>query len=132
MKRIITGSQTGINAVTASVTYANASKVEVKNARKISAMFTRADHSSGSGAYEVYGSMDNGSTYFALPLITIAANTNAQNLIRVLSVSLSSNTSSMVAVEPVFCNLTHIAAQYTETTDGTATVAFLIDEETSS
>lgn len=128
LRRYLSAGQVGINAVTASVALSAAPAIPVKNAKRLTAVFKRAAHSSGSGLYEIYGTID-GTNYFALPFTRVIANTNAQGLTRDISVSLASNTSVMVIVEELFMNVSHIKFQYTETTDGTATIDAMIEDE---
>lgn len=129
LNRYMDKTQTGVNGASASVTYANSSTIDVKNARDAYAIFTRTNHSAGSGLFEVYGSAD-GTNYFALPLVSLSANTNAQNLTRVVSASLASNTVVMYKIEETFLrSLRYIKAQYTKTTDGNGTVEFSICDD---
>ena len=109
---------------------ANPTKVlKIKNARRISALFTRANHSAGSGVFKIQGSID-GSTYIDLPLVALAANTNTQTLQRDLSVTLSANGSEMRVIEEMFISaLTHIKVDVTRNTDGNHTVKLVIEDE---
>lgn len=112
-----------IDAVTATTV---SEPINIENAEKISLIFTRANHSAGSSAFSVEVSLD-GITYVAFnKLITNVTNTNAQTKTRVASVSLASNTSSIVAMDlenDIFRWMRIIA---TETTDGTHTAKALI------
>lgn len=78
-----------------------------------------ADVTSGNGVFSVEGTID-GVNWVTLPLITIAANTNGQTLIRVVSITLSSDTSVLAFLD------SHVAvkavrAKVDMTTDGTYT-----------
>lgn len=104
-----------INAATATTT---SDAIDVKNAKRITLFFKRSLHSAGSTAFTVTVSIDD-STYIGYnKLITNVANTNAQTLTRVASVTLSSDTTSMVSFSPEDC-FQSIKVTATETTDGT-------------
>jgi hypothetical protein len=112
-----------IDAVTATTV---SDPINIENAEKISLIFTRANHSAGSTAFSVEVSLD-GSTYVAFnKLISNATNTNAQTLTRVASVSLASNTSSIVAMDLENDIFRWMRITATETTDGTHTAKALI------
>lgn len=100
--------------------------INIENAEKVSLIFTRANHSAGSTAFSVEVSLD-GVTYVAFnKLITNVTNTNAQTKTRVASVSLSSDTSSIVAMDLENDIFRWMRVTATETTDGTHTVNALI------
>lgn len=115
---------TPISAATATTT---SSEIPIAGAKRITWFFTRANHSSGSTAFDVDVSLD-GTTYVDFnKLISNATNTNAQTLTRVASVTLSSNTSTAVSMDldhDVFYSMKVTA---TETTDGTHTAACIIE-----
>ncbi len=112
-----------IDAVTATTV---SDPINIENAEKISLIFTRANHSAGSTAFSVEVSLD-GSTYVAFnKLISNATNTNAQTKTRVASVSLASNTSSIVAMDLENDIFRWMRITATETTDGTHTAKALI------
>lgn len=112
-----------IDAVTATTV---SDPINIENAEKISLIFTRANHSAGSTAFSVEVSLD-GNTYVAFnKLISNATNTNAQTLTRVASVSLASNTSSIVAMDLENDIFRWMRITATETTDGTHTAKALI------
>jgi len=112
-----------IDAVTATTV---SEPVNIENAEKISLIFSRANHSAGSTAFSVEVSLD-GATYVAFnKLITNVTNTNAQTKTRVASVSLSSDTSSVVAMDLENDIFRWMRVTATETTDGTHTVKALI------
>lgn len=112
-----------IDAVTATTV---SEPINIENAEKISLVFTRANHSAGSSAFSVEVSLD-GITYVAFnKLITNVTNTNAQTKTRVASVSLASNTSSIVAMDLENDIFRWMRITATETTDGTHTAKALI------
>jgi len=115
---------TVLNAVTATTTSAAQA---CKNAVKISLYFTRADHGSGNTVFSVSVSGDD-STYITYnKLITNTANTNAQDLTRVASVTLSSDTTSMVSLDLQDDVISSFKVIATETTDGTHTCKALTE-----
>lgn len=119
---------TALNAVTATTT---SSSFYVGGAKRIGFQVTRANHSAGSSTFTFGGSMDDESTttptMTALSmLITNTANTNSQTLIRVASVALSSNTTSLVWLSPE-CVLNWVNVTVTEVTDGTHTAKILVE-----
>ena len=88
------------------------------NACNISFQFNCANHTSGNGVLTVLGSND-GVTYTAIAFIDpTVANTNAQNITRVLSKTLSSNASAIGTIENWF-KFQFIKFTVTITTDGT-------------
>ena len=91
--------------------------VNVENAKKFTVVFTRSNHSSGSSAFALQGSVD-GVTFVTLAFLRNLATTNAETLARDTSVTLSSDTSVMVFLDE-FIGLKLIRATVTETTDGT-------------
>ncbi len=100
--------------------------VNIENAEKITLIFTRENHSAGSTAFSVEVSLD-GVTYVAFnKMISNATNTNAQTKTRVASVSLASNTSSVVAMDLENDIYRWMRVTATETTDGTHTAKALI------
>lgn len=114
---------TPLNAVTATTTSA---AIDVAGAKKVGFIFTRANHSAGSSAFTVEVSYD-GSTWVGYnKLITNVTNTNAQDLTRVATVTLSSNTSeiAMMSTEDAFV---YIRVKVTETTDGTHTAKCYVE-----
>lgn len=115
---------TALNAVTATT---SSSVIPIKGAKKVTLAFTRANHSSGSTAFTVTASID-GSTYVAYnKLITNSTNAIGEGLVRVASVSLSSNTTSLVSMDLDHDTLDSIIVTATETTDGTHTAKVLIE-----
>ena len=101
--------------------------IGVENAEKVTFMFTRANHSSGSSAFTVDGSVD-GTTFVGInTLIDNVTNTNGQDLTRVATATLSSNTSKIYALDLGNFNYKEIRVTVTETTDGTHSYKALIE-----
>jgi hypothetical protein len=106
-----------LNDVTASTD--SAAQI-IAGAKKITLFLKRSNHSAGSSAFKVQLSIDGGTTWVDYNgLITNVTNTNAQTLTRVGSVTLSSDTSSIVAVDLAHYNAHLMRVVVTETTDGT-------------
>jgi hypothetical protein len=116
--------QTPINAVTATTV---SDPVIIEGAKKVSLFLTRANHSAGSTAFSVEVSLDGETWVTFNKLISNVTNTNAQTLTRVASVSLSSNTTSEVALDLNNSTYRYMRITATETTDGTHTVKCLVE-----
>jgi N-acetyl-beta-hexosaminidase len=115
---------TALDAVAATTT---SEEIVVAGAKKVSFMFTRTNHSSGSSAFSVEVSLD-GTTYVAYnKLISNVTNTNAQTLTRVASVSLASNTSTYATMDLEHDAIYSIKVTATETTDGNHTAKAIIE-----
>lgn len=115
-----------LNAVTATTT---SEPINIENARRVSLLFTRANHSAGSSAFSVTVSLD-GETYVAYnKLIDNVTNTNAQTLTRVASASLASDTSKVYALDLENDVFRWLKVTVTETTDGTHTAKVMIDRD---
>ena len=116
-----------LDAVTATTT---SERVNIENAEKVSLVFTRANHSAGSSAFAVEVSIDGDNWVTFNKLISNATNTNVQNKTRVASVTLSSNTSTTVAMDLENDIYRWMRVTVTETTDGTHTAKALIQRHT--
>lgn len=115
---------TALNAVTATTT---SEAIDVKYAEKITLLLTRANHSAGSSAFTVTGSVD-GATYVALnTLIDNVTNTNAQTLTRIATKTLSADGSALVALDLEQFGYSFIKVTVTETTDGTHSAVVLVE-----
>lgn len=113
-----------LEAVTATTTSA---VVNVEGYRRIGFQFKRANHSAGSSAFSVEGTI-NGTDWTTLNLIVSnATNTNAQNRTRVASVSLAADGTALAFIEDVVV-LKAIRVTATETTDGTHSCWLLASE----
>lgn len=107
-----------LNAVTATT---NGPAIGVRGADRITVEFTRADHSAGSSAFKVQGSIDSGTTWHDLDIIAHdGSRTRAQ------SDTLSANGSAVHDVDVSTGVFTHIRGVVTETTDGTHTAKAII------
>lgn len=115
---------TALNAVTATTT---SEAIDVKYAEKITLLLTRENHSAGSSAFTVTGSVD-GATYVALnTLIDNVTNTNAQTLTRIATKTLSANGSALVALDLEQFGYSFIKVTVTEATDGTHSAVVFVE-----
>lgn len=112
-----------INAVTATTV---GEQISIQDAERVSFVFKRSNHSSGSTAFTVSVSADGldvaagDSTWVAYAkLIDNVTNSNAQTLTRVSTSTLSSNTSVTLSMDLTADAFTKIRVTATETTDGT-------------
>lgn len=130
MKRTEPVSVIPLNAVTATTT---SNAVDIRGAKKVSFIFTRANHSSGSSKFEALCSAD-GTLYAAGMLIkTIAADAGAGtagediDYTRALSATLAANGSEVWALDLKHFTYKEVKVKVTETTDGTHTCKMLIE-----
>jgi len=101
--------------------------IEVGNAEKITLTFTASAISTGNGVFTVTGSID-GTNYVVLnTLIDNVTNTNAQNLTRVSSCTLSSNISKIYAIDLEKFGYKFIKVTATRTTDGVYSCSCLLE-----
>lgn len=113
-----------LNAVTATTT---SSPVNVEGYSRIGFQFKRANHSSGSSAFSVEGTI-NGTDWTTLNLIVSnATNTNAQTRTRVASVSLAADGTALAFIEDLVV-LKAVRVTVTETTDGTHSAWMIASE----
>lgn len=113
-----------LDAVTATTT---SDVFVLECAKRVTFQFTRADHSAGSSAFSLEVSID-GINYVAYnKLISNVTNTNAQNLTRVASVSLASNTSAVASMDLEHDHYKYARLTVTETTDGTHSATAFIE-----
>lgn len=115
-----TGAQTG-------------SKIYVGNARRIGVLLRRGNHTAGNtvfsfkaGLEDIDGSPTMSTFNMMLDNVT---NSNVQNLTRVASKTLSSATDAILWVDPMV-KINFIEVDWNTTTDGSATVFLLLEEET--
>ncbi len=115
-----------LNAVTATTT---SEAIEVLGARRISLALTRADHSSGSSAFKVQVTIDDGETWVDFNgLVQDITNTNEQNKTRATTITLSSNTTVLASMDLQHHHVQKMRVVVTETTDGTHTAKVLIEK----
>lgn len=116
--------KTPINAVTATTT---SEEIVIVGAKKVTFMFTRANHSSGSSTFSVDVSLD-GTTYVDYnKLVTNVANANTEEKVRAASVALAADGSAMASMDLDHDSIYSIKITVTETTDGTHTAQVLIE-----
>ena len=116
--------ETLLDAVTATTT---SDPINVERYRHIGFQFKRADHSAGSSAFTVEGTV-NGVDWTALNMIVSnVTNTNAQTRTRVASVTLSSDTTALAWLEDLIV-LKAVRVVATETTDGTHSAWMIASE----
>ncbi len=115
---------TALDAVTATTT---SSAIDVKGAKKVTIMGTRADHAAGSSAFSVTVSVD-GTTFVAYnKLITNVANTNSQTHVRAANFSIGANGSEFASMDLSVEAFSNIKVVVTETTDGTHSANVLVE-----
>lgn len=112
-------SYTLLNAVTATTT---SSDVPCGNAKRATFEFTRADHSAGSSAFVVQGTVDGGTTWHT---IDIFPSTGTKT--RATGATLSSNTTVLYGADLEFVGVQAIRVTVTETTDGTHTAKMFLE-----
>lgn len=115
---------TAIDAVTATT---ESGAINIEKAKKVTFLFTRANHSSGSSLFDVDVSVDGTTFVDYNKLIDNVANTNAQTLTRVANKSLASNTSAVLSMDLQHDSYKEIKVKVTETTDGTHTAKVIIE-----
>ena len=124
-------SGTALDAVTATTT---SSAIPIAGAKKITWFFTRANHSSGSTAFDVDVSLD-GTTFIDFNMLIqnlardAGAGTAGEDIgtTAVASVTLSSNTTETYSMDLNDFGFTQMKVTATETTDGTHSASFLIE-----
>lgn len=106
-----------LNAVTATTT---SDPIDIMGAKKVSLEFKRSNHSSGSSAFKVQVRVTkDGSWIDYNKLIDNVTNSNAQTLTRVLTATLSSDTSKFYTMDLQHDTFYEMRVVVTETTDGT-------------
>lgn len=109
-----------IDAVTATT---ESAEIDVRGAKKVILRCQRANHSAGSTAFSVTGSIDKGTTFDPISMIDYVANTNAQTITRTLSKSSgAANGIFYTALELDYLAFDKIKVTATETTDGTHSI----------
>ena len=103
-----------LSAVAATTT---SGSFNVEQFKRVGLQFLAAGISAGNGVFTVEGTVDGGNWVALNTLIDNVANTNVQNLTRVASKTLSSNTSAIVWLDSLL-GLKAIRVTVTRTTDG--------------
>lgn len=119
-KRLITV----LNAVTATTT---SSAQNISGAKKVTFFFKRENHSAGSSAFKVSGSIDGTNFVDLNSLIEDLTNTNVQDYTRVTTVTLSADGTKVASLDLTHLCLESIKVTVTETSDGTHTATMLIE-----
>ena len=115
---------TPLNGVVATTT---SGAVVCRGAKRITLMFTRADHGSGSSAFKTQVSID-GTTFVDFNgLIDNVVGSNDSSLTRITTKTLSSNTSVICKMDLQQTVIDSFKIVVTETTDGTHTAKCLIE-----
>lgn len=121
------GKSLQLTSLTATTITSTGKPVNVDGYKRIGIQLLAAAITSGNGVFTVEGTID-GLNWVALNvLIDNVTNTNAQNLTRVASETLSSNSSVLVWLDNVI-GLQQLRVKVTVTTDGTYS-AFVIASE---
>lgn len=116
--------KTFLDAVTETTT---SDAVNVAGAKRVTFVFTRANHSAGSSTFTVEGTLD-GVTWETLNLlVTNAANDNTETKARAGSLVLSDNGTELAALDLENFGFTEIRVAVAEGTDGTHTAKALIE-----
>jgi hypothetical protein len=123
MKRLVTA----LDGVTATTT---SSAINIRYAKKVTFVFTRADNAGGTSTFTVSGSID-GTTYVDLnKLVTNVANANTETVVRVASVAIANtNASSIASLDLEYDVFEYIKVTVTETSDGTHTAKVYIETD---
>ena len=112
-----------LDAVTATTT---AQAVNIEGAKKVVLMCKRADHSAGSSAFTATVSVDGTNYADYKKWISNANNTNAQDLTRVTTLTLSGDGVDFLTMDPDD-GFKDVRVRVTETTDGTHSAWLLIE-----
>lgn len=94
-------------------------EIMIAGAKKVTLFLKRSNHAAGSSAFDVDVSCDGTNYVDYNKLISNVTNTNAQTETRVGSVTLSSNTTSIVSLDLEKDAFLSMKLNVTETTDGT-------------
>jgi len=116
-----------LNGVTATTT---SDKIFVGGAKRVGVLLRRANHSSGSTAFTIKGSMDYEEVTPVMTALNVfidnVTNTNGQNLTRVAGKTLSADGDAFLWLDSN-CLINYIEITATETTDGTHSACVLAE-----
>jgi hypothetical protein len=116
---------TALDAVTATTT---SSAIDIKHAKKVTCLLTRANNAGGTSTFSATASID-GTTYVTVYLITNAATTNAQTVTRATSVAIANDNGSIFAsLDLENAGYNYVKITVTETADGTHSAELFIEE----
>lgn len=116
--------RTLLDGVTATTTSA---AVPSAGANRATFALTRADHSAGSSAFKIQGTVD-GTTWVDLnSLMEDLTNTNAQNHTRVTTITLAADGTTFASLDLEHATYLGLRVVVTETTDGTHTAKVLLE-----
>jgi hypothetical protein len=108
-----------LNGVTANTT---SNKIFVGGAKRVGILLRRADHSSGSSAFTIKGSMDYEDVTPVMTALNVwidnVTNTNSQTLTRVAGKTLAANGDAFLWLDKN-CIINWLEITVAETTDGT-------------
>jgi hypothetical protein len=120
---------TALNAVTANTT---SNKFFVGGAKRVGVLVRRADHSSGSSAFTIKGSLDYDDVTPVMTALNVwidnVTNTNSQTLTRVNGKTLAANGDAMLWLD-TNCFVNWLEITVAETTDGTHSAWILAEYE---
>ena len=111
--------QITIKAIDAKAITFTSDPISLEGVKKATLQFIRADHSAGNGVFSVEVSNDGVNFVTYNKLIDNLVNTNAQNLVRVASSTLSTNTSKVYTLDLENDCYKSMRVTVTRTTDGT-------------
>lgn len=101
--------------------------IAVKGAKKVTLVVKAASISAGNGVFSLTGSVDDSNFVTFNGLIDNVTNTNGQTKTRVASVTLSTNTTKMYALDLEHFGFSSIKLDLNMTTDGTYDAWLLIE-----
>jgi len=113
-----------LDAVTATTT---SQVIPCKGAKKILVWIKRAAHGSGNTVFTVNGTIDDTNYVVVATLVSNLANAVAEGPTRVASVTLSSNTNALYALDLTYFAYSAITVTATETTDGSHSATVYIE-----
>lgn len=111
--------QIPIKAIDASIVTTTSDPISLEGVKKATLHFIRSAHTSGNGVFSVEVSNDGSNWVTFNKLIDNVANTNAQQLTRVASCTLASNTSKVYTLDLDMDCYKFMRVTVTRTTDGT-------------
>ena len=114
-----TGYQKVIHAINGATATTTSKEINIENAKKVSFVFKRADHSAGKTVFTVTVSADDSNYITYNKLIDNVANTNSQQLTRVGSYDTGAANATKTYTMSPEDTFAYVKVTATETTDGT-------------